>query len=93
MSNGLRNCRVTGILGFERVFPAFALAKAARDDLNHRVRFGGWGRRNPRTKRLAMTAHIAAKPTEKAGEAAAHVQAVPPRGAAKGRCGRRSSTF
>ena len=76
-----------------RAFSTFALATGAGEGLNHRVRFGGWGRRNPRTKRLAMTAHIAAKPTQKAGEAAAHVQAVPPRGAAKGRCGRLSATF
>jgi hypothetical protein len=39
-----------------------------------------------------MTATIAAKPTQKAGEAAAHVQAVPT-GSAKGRCGRLSAAF
>ena len=92
MSNGLRNCRVTGILGFERVFPAFALAKAARDDLNHRVRFGGWGIETS-SYAVGIDRNDAAKPTQKAGEAAAHVQAVPPRGAAKGRCGRLSATF
>ena len=39
-----------------------------------------------------MTANIAAKPTQKAGEAAAHVQAVPT-GSAKGRCGRLRATL
>ena len=38
-----------------------------------------------------MTATIAAKPTQKAGEAAAHVQAVSS-GTAKGRCGRLTAT-
>jgi hypothetical protein len=39
-----------------------------------------------------MTATIAAKPTQKAGEAAANVQAAPS-GTAKGRCGRLCATL
>lgn len=77
----------------ETALPAFDLAPVSPGGLNPGVRFGGRGCESPLTTRLAMTANIAAKPTQKAGEAAAHVQVAPPRGAAKGRCGRRSTTL
>ena len=55
----------------------FLLAPARFHDLTQRVRFGGWGLDNPLPKAVGIDRNDAAKPTQKAGEAAAHVQAVP----------------
>ena len=60
-----------------RAFPTFGLATGAGEGLNHRVRFGGWGLETS-SYAVGIDRNDAAKPTQKAGEAAAHVQAVPP---------------
>ena len=59
------------------LYPTFALAASPGDRLTHSVRFGGWGLDNPLPKAVGIDRNDAAKPTQKAGEAAAHVQAVP----------------
>jgi hypothetical protein len=64
----------------------FALAAPCLGGLTPSVRLGGWGLDNPLPKAVGIDRNDAAKPTQKAGEAAAHVQAVPT-GSAKGRCG------
>ena len=74
-----------------RAFPTFGLATGAGEGLNHRVRFGGWGLETS-SYAVGIDRNDAAKPTQKAGEAAAHVQAVSS-GRAKGRCGRLCATL
>ena len=51
------------------------LAISERFRLAVRVRSGGWGLNNPQHKAVGIDRNDAAKPTQKAGEAAAHVQA------------------
>ena len=48
-----------------------------KDGLTHCVRLGGWGIETS-SYAVGIDRNDAAKPTQKAGEAAAHVQAVPP---------------
>lgn len=54
---------------------SFALAQVRADGLTPHVRFGGWGLETS-SYAVGIDRNDAAKPTQKAGEAAAHVQAV-----------------
>jgi hypothetical protein len=54
----------------------FALAAHLAGGLTHGVRLGGRGLDNPLPKAVGINRNDAANPIQKAGEAAAHVQAI-----------------
>ena len=54
----------------------FALAAVRAGGLTPGVRLGGRGLKNPLPKAVGIDRNDAANPTPKAGEAAAHVQAI-----------------